>query len=183
MPVCPFCSAPRTGGRFCEDCGFSFSDGRPPRPLPPEEFPASQPRVLARWSVTIAADREYFATVQAEDGPDSGGLRFPPYCPPRTIPLIGDKVRIGRRSTSRGLLPEIDLGVPPADPGVSHAHAVLIAVPEGWTVVDPGSTNGTTINGGLDPIPVNTPVPLQPGDRVHVGAWTTLTLNRAEEGP
>jgi pSer/pThr/pTyr-binding forkhead associated (FHA) protein len=37
----------------------------------------------------------------------------------------------------------------PADPGVSHLHAVLIAEPDGgWVVLGPGSANGTQVNVG-----------------------------------
>ncbi len=80
-------------------------------------------------------------------------------------------------------MPEIDLGAPPEDPGVSHLHAVLLAQPDGtWNLVDPGSTNGTTVNGGSEPIPVNVPKPMADGDRIHVGAWTTITLS-LQEGP
>jgi pSer/pThr/pTyr-binding forkhead associated (FHA) protein len=58
-------------------------------------------------------------------------------------------MRVGRRSVPRGLEPEIDLTGPPADPGVSHLHAVLTAEPDGtWTVLDPGSSNGTFVNDG-----------------------------------
>jgi pSer/pThr/pTyr-binding forkhead associated (FHA) protein len=91
--------------------------------------------------------------------------------------MTADRVQIGRRSVSRGIDPEIDLSVPPEDPGVSRLHAVLLAQPDGsWTLVDVGSANGTTLNDDLDPIPVNVPVPVKDGDRVHVGAWTTITL-------
>jgi pSer/pThr/pTyr-binding forkhead associated (FHA) protein len=43
-------------------------------------------------------------------------------------------------------------------------------------VQDLGSTNGTTINDGADPIDADAPVPLGDGDRIHLGAWTTITL-------
>ncbi|MEK8170834.1 FHA domain-containing protein [Streptomyces sp. M19] len=67
----------------------------------------------------------------------------------------------------------------PEDPGVSHQHAVLVQQPDGsWAVVDQDSTNGTTINLAEDPIQPFVPVPLQDGDRVHVGAWTTITVRR-----
>ncbi|MFC0038448.1 FHA domain-containing protein [Actinomadura rayongensis] len=182
--ACPFCNAPRTGGRFCEDCGYGFASGDRPEPLArpePTSAPSGNSGAASRrpgrgWTATISPDPTYFATVQAQDGPDTPSLRFPADDHPRTVPLLGDKVRIGRRSVARGLLPEIDLSLPPADPGVSHAHAVLVASPDAWTIIDTGSTNGTTINGGLDPIPANAPVPVGDGDRIHVGAWTTITL-------
>ncbi|MCW2919660.1 MAG: domain containing protein [Actinomycetia bacterium] len=131
------------------------------------------------WTAVVSADRAYYDAVRAQDGPDVTALTFPPYCPERRVPLTGQQIRIGRRSVSQGTVPEIDLSGPPEDPGVSHTHAVLLARPDGgWTLVDPGSTNGTTVNEETDPIAVNTELPLQDGDRIHVGAWTTITVRR-----
>ena len=45
-----------------------------------------------------------------------------------------------------------------------------------WSVVDPGSANGTVVNGSE--IPPGQPVPLRDGDRIHLGAWTELRLVR-----
>ncbi|MFI0369303.1 FHA domain-containing protein [Actinomadura sp. 1N219] len=202
-PACPHCDTPRSG-RFCEVDGYDFDTGAlhtiqlsairtaapavQPRPLVPSQRSGSGPHAAPHVAppgpaALIAADRAYFDSVVAQMGPDASALTFPPYCPDRRVPLIGDQVRIGRRSTSRALLPEIDLSVPPEDPGVSHLHAVLLARPDGtWNLVDPGSTNGTTVNGGQDPIEVNVPVPVADGDRIHVGAWTTITLS-LQEGP
>jgi hypothetical protein len=57
---------------------------------------------------------------------------------------------------------------------------VLVRQPDGtWGVVDSGSANGTYLNDQLEPIPPNQLVPLAEGDRIHVGAWTTITLNRS----
>lgn len=193
--VCPHCGTPRSG-RFCEADGYDFetgaaihtaepSAGRAARVAPPvpQSRTGSGPLLSDGPSALVRADRDYFDTVVAEMGPDAADLAFPPYYPERRIPLIGDKVRIGRRSTSRAILPEIDLSTPPQDPGVSHLHAVLLAQPDGtWNLVDPGSTNGTTVNGGTEPIPVNVPMPMGDGDRIHVGAWTTITLS-LQEGP
>jgi len=191
--ACPHCGTPRSG-RFCEIDGYDFDTGtiytvelaidRPARavPLPPPPRAGGSPAASVGPCALVAADRAYFDTVLAEMGPDAG-LAFPPYCPERRVPLLGEQVRIGRRSKSRAIVPEIDLSEPPEDPGVSHLHAVLLAQPDGtWNLVDPGSTNGTTVNGGTAPIPVNVPLPMGDGDRVHVGAWTTITLS-LQEGP
>ena len=172
----------------------------PPIPEPPAPEPSAVPEPPAsgpstagpstpgpppaevRWTVVISADRAYYDSVIAQGGPDAASLAFPPYCPDRHVDLVAGAgrdraVRIGRRSVSRGLEPEIDLSVPPADPGVSHLHAVLLPQPDGtWLLVDPGSTNGTTLNGDTKPVDVNVPVPVGDGDRIHIGAWTTLTL-------
>lgn len=204
---CPVCATPRTG-RFCEGCGYDFATGAPgggpaqataqlaqvttpvPAPAPTVSTPIYErvshgpqgSRAMpppGGWSAVVSVDRDYFERVLAEMGPDAGALAFPPYRPDRRYLLVGPEVRIGRRSASRRVVPEIDLSVPPEDPGVSHIHAVLLARPDGtWALVDPGSTNGTTTNGGADPIEVNVEIPVHDGDRIHVGAWTTITLRK-----
>ncbi|MDL4818881.1 FHA domain-containing protein [Actinomadura opuntiae] len=151
----------------------------PPVPAPP--VPAPPVPGATGWTAVVVADREYYNAVIAEEGPDSASLAFPPYAPERRIPLSGRQVRIGRRSSAQASPPEIDLHEPPEDPGVSHVHAVLLAKPNGtWTLVDPGSTNRTCLNGSIEPIPLNVEVPVSAGDRIHVGAWTTITLTRDE---
>ena len=126
----------------------------------------------------VTADHNYYEAVKAAGGPDADSIEFPGYCPERRFTLSGKEMRIGRRSVSRGLELEIDLTGPPVDPGVSHLHAVLIAKPDGsWSVLDPGSSNGTQVNG--NDIPSGAEVPLRSGDRVCVGAWTVLTIQSA----
>ncbi|GAA1567158.1 hypothetical protein GCM10009678_57550 [Actinomadura kijaniata] len=173
---CPMCETPRSG-RFCEVDGYDFELRTIPPPAPPEPI---------RWIAVVTVDRAQFERVLAQEGPDAPALRFPEARVRREIPLHGGKVLIGRRSLSRGIDPDIDLGEPPADPGVSHTHAVLGARADGtWDLVDPGSTNGTTVNDATQPIEVGTPVRVGDGDRIHVGAWTTITLTAvlpSEEG-
>lgn len=144
------------------------------------EQPPTQP-VRTTWIAVVSADRDYFTDMMARSGPEAAGLFFPPYCPERRIPLTGrGQLRIGRRSQHRGTVPEIDLSVPPEDPGASHQHALLAEQSDGsWVLVDQDSTNGTTVNGGAEPVAPHTAVPLNDGDRVHIGAWTTITLHRA----
>ncbi|MEO3802507.1 FHA domain-containing protein [Nonomuraea sp. B1E8] len=162
---CPICQTPRAG-QFCEVCGHDYSGASGAVPLPVTG---------TRWEAVTAADRTYYEKVIAEGGPDADAVAFPPYCPERSFGLHGEQVRIGRRSKARNLAPEIDLTGPPEDPGVSHLHAVLLAQPDGsWMLVDPGSSNGTQVNGR--PLQVNVPVRIGPGDRVHLGAWTVITI-------
>jgi pSer/pThr/pTyr-binding forkhead associated (FHA) protein len=126
----------------------------------------------------VTADRAYYETIIAQKGPDADTINFPAVYPERRIQLTGNQIVIGRHSTSRGLNPQIDLSGPPEDPGVSHLHAVLQSTPDGWTITDPGSTNGTTINDDTRTIEVDVAVPIRSGDRIHVGAWTTVTLTQ-----
>jgi len=139
---------------------------------PPSAAPAGGPII---WTAVVASDHDYFEDVVAAGGPDSASLTFPDYCPERRFRLAGPEMRIGRRSASQGLEPEIDLTGPPTDPGVSRMHAALIAEPDGsWTLLDPGSENGTLVNG--TEIAAGVRVPLHDGDRIHLGAWTAITI-------
>ncbi|MFL6141403.1 MAG: FHA domain-containing protein, partial [Labedaea sp.] len=174
---CPNCDTP-LDGRFCEECGHDSLAAPPPRashPSTPDaapKAPAGQPV----WTATVSADRAYYDSVIAAGGPDADGIAFPPYCPERYFPLRGNRITIGRRSTSRGTNPDIDLTGPPEDPGVSHLHAVLIRQDNALSVVDVGSSNGTTVNDSQLPLRTNVAHPLANGDKVHLGAWTTITL-------
>jgi hypothetical protein len=141
--------------------------------------PQAAPASGNGWAAVVSADRAYFDTVVEAGGPDAASIDFPSYCPQRRFSLTGQEMRVGRRSTSRGLEPEIDLAGPPTDPGISHLHAVLIAQPDGtWSVLDPGSSNGTQVNG--NEIVTGVPYPLHEGDRVCIGAWTVLTIDAPE---
>ncbi|MEU2023134.1 FHA domain-containing protein [Streptomyces sp. NPDC016469] len=138
-----------------------------------------RPPLSNNWTAFIAPDREYFLAMMQRSGPEATGLNLPAYSPEQQLALTGGQITIGRRRHSTGESPDIDLSVPPEDPGVSHQHAVLVQQPDGsWAVVDQNSTNGTTVNGSEEPIQPYVPVPLQDGDQVHVGAWTTITVRR-----
>ncbi|ORT61714.1 FHA domain-containing protein [Streptomyces sp. CB03238] len=148
---------------------------QPPHSPQPPQYQAAP----AGWTAVVAPDREYFMAMMQRSGPEAAGLNLPAYSPEQRLSLSGNQISIGRRRHSTGESPDIDLSVPPEDPGVSHHHAVLVQQPDGsWAVVDQNSTNGTTLNGAEDPIQPYVPVPLKDGDRVHVGAWTTITIRR-----
>ncbi|WP_446038481.1 FHA domain-containing protein [Streptomyces sp. SID1121] len=141
--------------------------------------PAAQYGPPVAWTAVVGPDREYFMAMMQRSGPEATGLNLPAYSPEQRLTLGGNQLTIGRRRHSTGESPDIDLSVPPEDPGVSHQHAILVRQPDDtWAVVDQNSTNGTTINGAEDPIQPYVPVPLSDGDRVHVGAWTTITVRR-----
>jgi len=127
------------------------------------------------WTAVVTADHAYYDSVQAEGTPDAASISFPDRYPPRRFRLSGTEARIGRRSMSRHIEPEIDLRGPPTDSGVSRLHAKLIAGPDGsWSVVDLGSTSGTLVNGSE--ITPGDAVRLRDGDRINLGAWTRITM-------
>lgn len=173
--ACPACGAP-LDGRFCESCGHD-SLAAPPATAGAAEAPAGP----LTWTATVSADRAYYNTVMAVGGPDADSIAFPAFCPDRFFPLHGNQITIGRRSASRGINPDIDLTGPPEDPGVSHLHAVLITQPDGsLSIVDVGSSNGTTVNDDKTLLRANIPRALSTGDQVHLGAWTTITVRASQ---
>jgi hypothetical protein len=163
-------AAPVQPGAAAQTPGGPATAAGPVAPTDP-----AAPGGLSAWAAVVASEHAYYESVVAAGGPDATGLQFPGYCPERRFRLTGPEMRIGRRSASRGLEPEIDLTGPPTDPGVSRLHAVLIAEPDGsWVVLDPGSGNGTLLNGSE--ITAGVRVPLHDGDRIHLGAWTVITI-------
>ena len=192
---CAACNTP-LDGRFCEACGHDSlaATPRPTDPLVPEPAPRpAEPQapvvhaapsdinvdepVRPTWTATVSADRSYYNSVMAIGGPDANSISFPPFCPDRYFPLRAKQIVIGRRSASRGIAPDIDLTGPPEDPGISHQHAMFVAQQDGsLSIVDLESSNGTTINDGHASLRPHVAHPLADGDRIHLGAWTTITV-------
>ena len=157
------------------DAAPQTSGSRPASGAPAGLDGPAAPDGPSAWTAVVASDHAYYESMLVASGPDAAGLEFPGYCPERRFRLTGPEMRVGRRSTSRGLEPEIDLTGPPTDPGVSRLHAVLIAEADGsWAVLDPGSENGTLVNGSE--IAAGVRVPLHDGDRIHLGAWTVIAI-------
>lgn len=156
---CPLCDTARTpGDRYCEVDGYDFE--------PPDGS-------MVVWRAIVQADRTQFDRISPDD------LQFPDDASPLTFVLDAESVAVGRQSASRGSIPDIDLGGAYEDPGVSRRHLRFHRLPDGtYAVVDCGSANGTTINDDATPLPPEIPVPVADGDRVHLGAWTTITIVR-----
>jgi hypothetical protein len=165
---CPACGA-SVSGRFCETCGHDSALPAPAGPLHAEV-------TTVGWTAVVAADREFYERVLAREGPET--VDFPQFFPVRRITLQGSTALIGRGNRDQGVQPEIDLGIHPADRGVSGQHAVLRLRDSGITVTDLGSTNGTSLNGSDTLLRQNEETPLADGDRIHVGAWTTITIEQ-----
>jgi FHA domain len=152
--ACPACHTPRpSGDRFCETCGHDF-EAEPARPA---------------WELVIEADRAYHARFAA------GGMAFPEGLAPRCLPVDAAELRIGRRDPAANGGDAAHISGAADDPALSRRHAVLRRQDDGtYAIEDLGSTNGTEVNGR--PIAAGVPVALGDGDRVHLGAWTGITL-------
>jgi hypothetical protein len=139
----------------------------------------TQPAVpaLTTWTIVVGTDRTYYDSMRAKSAISGPPVTFPDDTNERRFSLAGKQMRIGRRSVTRDLEPEIDLAEPPTDPGISRLHAVLIAASDGtWAVLDPGSANGTLLNGRE--IATGDLITLHDGDRINLGAWTVITVHR-----
>jgi hypothetical protein len=159
---CPECGTKRIGDDvYCEGCGYDFVN---------REGPATEARPAERWEAIVTADRDLFERGTWQ------GVQFPDDFSPVAVPLDTPELRIGRGELD-GRLPDIDL----EDPAVSRMHALLVRQEDGtYAVVDQGSSNGTTLNGDPTWLAAKVAVPLKHGDRVHVGAWTTIALHLVE---
>jgi hypothetical protein len=132
--------------------------------------------LTAELTLLVNADRDYYkAQIERGDIIESE-FPFPKYPHERRFTFDQSPIRVGRASSSRGLAPEIDLTGPPLDPAVSHLHAQLLRHEEGWVVVDLGSANGTRLNEAEEPLEAETEIPVNRGDRIHLGVWTTITI-------
>jgi hypothetical protein len=150
--ACPSCGAPRRqGDRFCERCGFDLA-----RPS------------LNEWVAVIAADRAQWDAVVTD------GLEFPSDARPERLTLVAEEIPIGRDAVDG-----IALAGALEDPGASRTHAALVRLDDGsYTIVDRGSTNGTRLNDDPTPLVAGEPAPVGEGDRIRLGAWTTITIVR-----
>jgi pSer/pThr/pTyr-binding forkhead associated (FHA) protein len=81
----------------------------------------------------------------------------------RTLPATGS-VLVGR---------DAGADVPLGDPSVSRTHAAVLRWESGWTLLDLGSRNGTTLDGR----PVTDGTPLRPGDVVRCGDVVLLVAD------
>jgi predicted RNA-binding Zn-ribbon protein involved in translation (DUF1610 family) len=170
--ACPKCGTTRVGhDQFCEECGYDFvarSGGAPGIGVAPS---------ASTWEVVVTADRAYFESLETDD------VRFPSNYVPRRFVLDGQEVRVGRGSASRNVAPEIDLSNGPEDTGISHLHLQFVQGDDGsYAVIDLDSTNGTTVNDGA-PISPGAAVALAHGDRIHLGAWTLITVHCTDGAP
>jgi phosphoserine phosphatase RsbU/P len=80
----------------------------------------------------------------------------------RAVPLDGDRLALGRASTNELCFPE--------DTGLSRQHVIFERDGECWMIRDPGSKNGTHVNGER----ITTPRRLREGDQIAAGHLTIV---------
>ncbi|MGD9997426.1 MAG: FHA domain-containing protein [Ilumatobacteraceae bacterium] len=180
--ACPHCGAMNSADNlFCESCGYDFTTGQVPEPVPapppvtvaPD---AAVPALVGTWVVIVEVDPVWHALKgDLADRPVPAGSTS-------TVAVSQHASLIGRTSQSRGLRPEIALD---ADTAVSRRHAQLILEGDRLSVIDLSSTNGTyVVDGGVVPTADATPLAagvaavLDDGDQIFLGAWSRLTVRR-----
>jgi serine phosphatase RsbU (regulator of sigma subunit) len=80
----------------------------------------------------------------------------------RAVPLEGDRLALGRASTNELCFPE--------DTGLSRQHVIFERDGECWLIRDPGSKNGTHVNGAR----ITTAHRLREGDQIAAGHLTIV---------
>jgi RNA polymerase subunit RPABC4/transcription elongation factor Spt4 len=152
LASCATCGARLSAdSRFCESCGTD--------------------RATTVWVIEVGVDGSRAETARR------AGIDFPHERQPVEVRHQSTRVVIGRRREGSGAgaeAPDLDLSGTLADPGVSHAHAVIERDDGRWTVTDLGSTNGTALN-GKDLVP-HTPHPVGDGDTLEIGVWTVIRI-------
>ena len=202
--VCPDCMTPRVpGARFCEVCRHEFAASPPAvaasAPVPAAAASAAvavasaaPPPVVASTPAAASAPPPSGAPVPNAAAPlsvpaprlnvvviadptlaetEEQRAQCPQGQPELIFPLDLEENLVGRRSDAKKIYPEIDI----SDPGISHRHLKFVRQPEGgFTVLELGSANGTTMNGvELRPGLVT---PIAAGDELLIGMWTRLRI-------
>ncbi len=139
--------------------GGSHAARRPPSPSPEPTPPTAVPPAAPPAAAPLPVDeRSELDRTQVVSGPPPATLQLQVRSGEQagsTVPLAGDRVSVGRLSTSTLTLP---------DSTVSREHAALVRRGDTWWVVDLGSTNGTRVNGVQA-----AEQPVDVGDRIEFG--------------
>jgi hypothetical protein len=154
---CPGCGDPVLA-RFCESCGYDLESGTPAGPAP--------------VTLVLGTDRAHWDRMVG-----SGEPAFPSAAPTLSFELTGDRAMLGRvRSGADPAGVDLALTGSAADPAISHHQCLFERDGATWTVRDAGSANGTWVNDAAEPLADGAAHPLAPGDRILMGAWTSLTV-------
>jgi len=157
--TCPGCGSD-VQGQFCESCGY--------------DVVAGVPAAASTVTLALGADRAHWERMVG-----SGEPAFPDVAPTMTFELTGERRTLGRVRPGRTSDVDLQLTGPGADPAVSQHQCEFVRDPATgtWSVRDTDSANGTWINDADAPLPQGQAHVLAAGDRIFVGAWTSLTVN------
>ena len=155
--ACPECGEPVVG-RFCESCGYDVEKG--------------EPAAASQLSLVLGADRAHWQRMVGDGEP-----AFPAVVPSLSFDLTGDRLVLGRVRAGAAVDVDLALTGSAADPAVSHHQCAFERDGATWTVRDLGSANGTWINDADEPLADGATHTLAPGDRILMGAWTSLTVH------
>jgi hypothetical protein len=166
---CPECQAARVSSDqlFCEICGYNFRTQQAGKPVPAVVEPVAKPveqSPAVRWDLVVSVDPNLYG----EPNPDAPTDR-----PEQTFTLFDDENLLGRSA------PGVRLQIPIThDAGLSRRHALFKRSPQGMSIRDLGSANGTRLN-NVDLLP-GVETSLKDGDVLAVGAWTKITIRTVQ---
>lgn len=146
------------GALFCSECGNSLLKGREQStaqlPFSDSLTDPVPPSLLGQDFGAVSEARRVMFVI-----PSSGR---------RVILELDGEIRVGRKDTTRQLMPELDLTKDRgSDFGVSRLHASIQTSNRGVVLIDLGSTNGTLLNNYR--LPPDLPYPLHNGDEIRFG--------------
>jgi pSer/pThr/pTyr-binding forkhead associated (FHA) protein len=169
MIICPTCfNEELEGALFCGSCGTQLTyQMRSPTETLLYTKPG-QPKPEAAGTQVIQTETA---------GPARVAFRI--LSTGQILPVEGgEEFTIGRISGTQPILPDIDLTPYQAyEGGVSRLHATLHVSPEGVSISDLGSSNGTRVNGMR--IHAHVPHPLANGDTVTLGKFQVEVMIRS----
>ena len=166
MPYCTNCGKQNPDdARFCSQCGTRIATAEAAEPvLPPE------PAVESTATITFGAPGKEAEAREERSLNDSDAAAVDALPPGSALlvvqrgPSAGSRFLLDTEVVSAGRHPDSEIFLD--DVTVSRRHAEFRRTPEGYTVADVGSLNGTYVN--RDRIDE---VALQGGDEVQIGKY------------
>lgn len=187
MSSCQFCGAEtRPGDKFCLNCGnpLSVPDAPPTaedatmlgNPFPPRGNPSAAQPDIAPDSTTAhvsSAQEEEYARATVMAAPHSRTVENPGqlllYAYKGEELQHGTAYELEKIVTTLGRATENDIVLADEDKVISRYHATVRYSDGTYTLIDNGSSNGTSVNG--QPLDKQSPRMFQDGDHVTIGDY------------